>query len=277
MKSFYFGNVDTIKQQQKRLPVIRIDGSEQRCLTTVFDNVQHWLTGHCELELANCYDIPNRDGIYLCTDAEGRVRYGQVMATAAGCFRFQEQYRNGGVTTWYDKASAETGTVTDDQLDMNVLSNWMLLLPTVSNNSSDHSMYPEEYTPNTRPTKCSLSSRGVDHHPQRSEEKQKEQNSIHQYYKWVNSLSEVHLETFATKIANHFMGGDGDENWTTDELMTLTVEEWDQFIRHTGLKRMDTALRTRDMFVIARTAYYRIIKRTPGPHAYYDQIISKVE
>lgn len=289
---FYLGHVDAINEQTDSLPVIVIDGRKKISRSVHLGNVIEWLEGTVSLQLVYGYDVPNRDGIYICTDPEGNVRYGQVIATAANCFRFQEQYANGGVTTWYDKASAAPNTVSEKQLDMSQLSNWMLLLPTVSMNTSDHSQYSEDYMPNTAPTPCAIKSCPLDNRTQDQKNRAETDslvdherdagNAQYKFYRWSANLRGDKLIDFTIGVSD-FVETRKDLPQKVENIDHIPLKAWQAYAKYLIKENPEKAWlsiadidRAKNIFFVARSCYFLQFGTKPNANAYYDTLAEKL-
>lgn len=283
MKNIYFGNVDALKPVVSENEVVVLDGSKLAYPLQAIANVSQWQAGRIQLQLINGQDVPNTDGLYLCTDSCGNVRYGLVTATAANCFRFQEQYANGGHTVWLDKANASRGAVEDGDLDMSELCNWLLLLPTVSANLSDASKFPEHYKPDTSATPCSIVSNPCDNRTEAQkymaetytdEEVPAEREDMAKYtmFRWSRNLRGTALPMFIAALSNFL-----DRTVTKYTIADVRLEEWRKLALHLSENDIGPKLlnaqdikNCQNIFILARSCYFRIVGKLPTRNEYYD-------
>ncbi|AQT28734.1 hypothetical protein YOLOSWAG_261 [Erwinia phage vB_EamM_Yoloswag] len=276
MKQLYFGNHDVLDVKPNLLPTVVIDGRQDIARIAHLEHVMQWLQGTVNIQLVYGEDRPNVPGMYICTDSAGNVRYGEVQDTAANCFRFVERYENTGYTAWYDKQSADEDCIVASDLDMSELSNWMLLMPTRSRNQADVTKFPAEYRAVKDATEVSVTAKPCDlRDAQTLGRTEKINESVRQYYLWQRNLRGESRVTFATALAAYVSGIEGD--WETDELYDLTLESWKEYARYLKPDGFQRELATDNIFVIARTCYYHVVKRTPKTNRYYDTVLSQVE
>lgn len=288
----YLGNVDALAQAESRLPVIVIDGRTIISNLAVLSHVIQWQSGAAQLQLIHGNDVPDTDGLYICTDVRGNVRYGQVMATAAGCFRFQEQYANGGYTRWVDYSHMKKDRCQDFR-DLSELSNWMLLLPTSSPNTSDPDKFPVYYTPDTSVTPCSIKPSPCDNrtdeqkslsvtHSKDSED-HREREAKYRFYRWTANLR-GRSRYEMTKLLRYFISSRKDlEQYLTDDLSDIPFIVWREFALDIETKRKDSILsrkdisRVDDIFVMARACYFTLLGKKPGSNYYFDSYLEKLD
>lgn len=293
MQDLYFGTIDAIASQDKSLPVVVLDNPKY---SEALSHVPDWLEGRIQLVLVNGFDIPNIDGVYLCTDANANVRYGIVRATAANCFVFQERYANCGSTSWYDVDSADKGTMSGQELDIKSLSNWVLLLPLASGNKSDisnldlptQSAVSKFFNPNTKATPYSGRPCPRDHRTTSDKDRDTfihprelgEHFSRVTYSKWLSQLRGDNFQTFYDFLA----GTSGDDlngrlvdhkqmrDWMNNiDLTTLSAISMLTFSRE-----MVRYVEQGDLFVIARRLYSLVTGAKLGRNVYYDRRVKNL-
>ena len=286
--NIYLGNVDALAQTETDLSVIVIDGKKLASSLVPISHVIQWQAGVVQLQLINGQDTPNQDGVYLCTDLHGNVRYGLVTATAANCYRFQEHYANGGSTMWFDKASASAGVLSEDELDMNELFNWMLLLPTTSVNRSDATKFPEHYKPVTSATPCSVVPNPCDNrtqeqknHAETDSEEDREQaegESHYQKYRWMQNLRGTRKHVFEQSVASFL-----DVKAEPYFLDKVSLVDWMRYAKYLHDNNIGPESitpgqlhRCRNIFVVARSCYFRLIGSKPASHKYFDRELEKL-
>jgi len=286
--NIYLGNVDARAQLANALPIVLIDGKKLSSSLVPISHVMQWQAGTIQLQLINGQDAPNRNGIYLCTDLHGNVRYGLVTATAANCYRFQEHYANGGSTMWFDKASADDGVLSEDELDMNELSNWMLLLPTDSVNRSDKTKFPESYKPSDEATPCSVVPNPCDNRTQ-AQKNQAETDSAkdreqadgeahYRNYRWLRNIRGRHLDTFERSVASFL-----DVKREPYFLDSVSFTDWKRYAEYLHDNDIGPDVvnayeisRCHNIHVITRSCYYRLMDKKPAPNVYFDQELEKL-
>lgn len=279
----YSGNVDAIKPTVGTLPVVLIDGLRSPSLGRIIESVLMWQNGEIELQLVSGQDAPHRTGVYLCTDSRGNVRYGSLTATAADCFRFKESYANGGSTIWYDMDAMPSEFVEPDDLDLADLSNWMLIMPLVSGNYSDHSMFPEGYSPRVEEVSSSISPTPCDNRTpdqlnsieksgMNDPEHVEHSEGYYQFYRWAQNLRGENLRAFLLSLSAFFKRDVG-----TTELLQMPLSEWRQYATYLAtsnvgpeLLSLFTISHCRNIYVLARSSYYRRMDKQPLPQRDYD-------
>ena len=279
----YSGNIDAIKPVSGTLPVVLIDGLRSPSIGRVLESVLMWQNGEIELQLISGQDAPTRSGVYLCTDSRGNVRYGTLTSTAADCFRFKENYANGGSTIWFDLDKMPSDLVEPDDLDMADLSNWMLVMPLTSGNHSDHSMFPEGYSPREESVPCSVSPKPCDNRrPQQLDSIEKsgtddpeyveQSEGYYEFYRWAQNLRGENRRAFLLSLSAFFKRDVG-----TTELTQIPLSEWRQYATYLATSNVGSELLSlaviahcRNIYVLARSSYYRRMDKLPLPQREYD-------
>lgn len=92
--------------------------------------VHHWECGLTNISLDAIVgnDVrPDEQGLYLCYDEHKQVRYGRLFRNANDGWTFHESYAAGGSTSWFEEGEGKA--LGDDDLPINLLSNWVFVAP----------------------------------------------------------------------------------------------------------------------------------------------------